>query len=452
MASKSNSTWYYGWNIVAMAAFLTMLSTGLRMGIGPFVIPMSEGLSVSRGWLSSIIALGVMTYGLSMPLAGFLIEKFGTQKVIILGAFVVNIAIYTTVYAPNAFIFALSFGVLLSFGLSFVSNVSFTPLVARWFIQNRAMALIFLTTGSMAGIAVMTPVFTKLILWIGWERTLIGFAAVFFLISLFASLTIFRHETPEKKRAIKANATQDHGSYGSYDGYDSHSNEDIQDEYKADKKSNRLWVERKVTLLEAIKTLPFWQLVVGAFACGFSMNLLGAHAVPMLIDHGFSEEVSAFGVGLIGFVAIFSTIAIGRISNLIEHRLILQMIYLVRGLAFIALFFALTPLQLYTIAIVGGLVWTGNMALSSSMVADIYGVESVGILYGWTFVAHQIGGTLSVWLGGAMYDFYHSHFIAFGMAGLLLFTASLVSLKLPTREQFSYCLPPFITSNYEKIN
>src|SRR5699024_625633 len=120
----------------------------------------------------------------------------------------------------------------------------------------------------------------------------------------------------------------------------------------------------------------------GVFACGFSMNLLGTHAVPMLVDHGFSKEVSSFGISLIGFVAMFSTVMIGRIASRVEHRYILMMIYLVRGIAFLCLVSVMTLLQLYIVTIIGGLVWAGNMGLSSSMLADLYGAKMVGMLYG----------------------------------------------------------------------
>ena len=33
-------SWYYGWTIVFAAALLTMITVGMRMSIGPFVIPM----------------------------------------------------------------------------------------------------------------------------------------------------------------------------------------------------------------------------------------------------------------------------------------------------------------------------------------------------------------------------------------------------------------------------
>ena len=79
--------------------------------------------------------------------------------------------------------------------------------------------------------------------------------------------------------------------------------------------------------------MPFWQIALGLFACGFSMNLLGTHGMPMLMDHGFDASTSALGIGLIGLVAIFSTLVLGRLSDQLERRNILA-VNCVRGLGF----------------------------------------------------------------------------------------------------------------------
>src|SRR5690606_14690776 len=90
-----------------------------------------------------------------------------------------------------------------------------------------------------------------------------------------------------------------------------------------------------------------------------------------------------------------------------------------------------THIELYTVAIVGGIVWAGSIALSSAILADVYGVRLVGVLYGWTYLGHQVGGMLSSWLGGWAYETFGTHWIAFGSTGVLLLVAAAVSLRLP---------------------
>src|SRR3546814_16831982 len=74
-------------------------------------------------------------------------------------------------------------------------------------------------------------------------------------------------------------------------------------------------VELKVH--DALRTVQFWKIAFGLFACGYSMNLLGIHGVPMLLDHGFDAMTGSFGIGLIGFDAIFRPLVLGRLFDII---------------------------------------------------------------------------------------------------------------------------------------
>lgn len=419
MGGKGGKSMYYGWAIVWAATVLTLLTVGLRLGAGPFFLPMTQDLGMTRSELSSIIAAGMLTYGLTMPLAGQLVTSWGTRRVLLLGALFVAVSIVGTIYAQGVLSLALSYGVGLSIGLALASPVSLTPVISRWFVRQRGMALFVLSAGSMAGIAILTPLFTSSISTFGWQATLAGFAAVFTLITLPCALFVIRDNAPEHADTLAAPApVRPHAPVQASCAVPPHS---------AGAQAHPL------RAAAAVRTLPFWQLTLGMFACGFSMNLLGTHGVPMLMDHGFDAQSSAFGIALIGLVAIFSSFALGKLSDMVERRYILAIIYTVRGLGFFGLVEALAPWQLYSVASVGGLVWAGSVALSSAIMADVYGTRLVGVLCGWAYVGHQIGGMISSWLGGWAYEAFGTHLIAFGAAGLLLFGAAAISLGLPSR-------------------
>jgi len=409
--------WYFGWNIVAAAAFLTLLSSGMRLSFGPFFLPMAHDLGFSRSLLSAIVAAGMLAYGLAMPLAGLLIARFGTPPVLLLGNALVAGAVLWTVTTANALSFLLAFGVLLSVGLAFTSPVALTPVISHWFTRRRGMALFFLSTGSMAGIAVMTPVLTYAIQLVGWRPTLVGFATGFTLFTLPAALLVVRDDAPEQT--------------------------DLDADEFAAQRARAVVQRQSLKVREAMRTAPFWKIFFGLFACGYSMNLLGTHGMPMLMDHGFDAFTSSMGIGLIGFVAIGGTLMLGRFADRLPRRHILAAIYFVRGLGFFALVMVGTHWELYLTSTIGGLVWAGSIALSSAILADVYGVRLVGVLYGMAYIGHQIGGTLSSWLGGWAYERYGTHWIAFGAAGVLLIAAGLVAIQLP-RKGFTLMAAPAI--------
>ena len=408
-----SSRWYFGWNIVAAATLLTLLTVGLRLGAGPFILPMTRDLGFSRSLLSGIIAVGMLAYGLGMPLAGMLVARRGTSFVLLLGAAMVAVSIIWAVNARGPIGFLLSFGVLLSLGLSFTSPVALTPVVSRWFTRRRGMALFCLSTGSMAGIAVMTPAMTWAIGATTWQHTLLGFGVVFVALTVPAALWVIHDQAPPHT--------------------------DLTPEQIAVRSATAATVPPHLaagpSFSDAIGTMPFWQITAGLFACGFSMNLLGTHGVPMLMDHGFDAATSALGIGLIGLVAIVGTQALGRVADALPRRKILASIYLIRGIGFFALLLVGTHWELYLAASIGGLVWAGSVATSSAILADVYGVRLVGVLYGSAYLGHQIGAAVSSWLGGWAFETFGTHWIAFGSAGVLLLAAAMISLRLPATEK-----------------
>lgn len=409
--------WYFGWNLVAAAAMLTLLSSGMRLSFGPFFLPMSHDLGFSRSLLSGIVAVGMLAYGLAMPLAGLLIARFGTRPVLLTGNGLVIAAVLWTVVTANALAFLLSFGLLLSVGLAFTSPVALTPVISHWFTRRRGMALFFLSTGSMAGMAVMTPVLSFAISYVGWRPTLVGYAAIFTLFTLPAALLVIRDGAPEQT--------------------------DLNAEEFAEQRARSGAQAQALRLRDAMRTAPFWKIFFGLFCCGFSMNLLGTHGMPMLMDHGFDAFTSSMGIGLIGFVAIGGTLMLGRFADRLPRRHILATIYFVRGLGFLALVMVGTHWELYLTSTIGGLVWAGSIALSSAILADVYGVRLVGVLYGMAYVGHQIGGMISAWLGGWGYERFGTHWVAFGAAGMLLIAAGLVALQLP-RKGFTLMAQPAV--------
>ena len=407
MTHRDTGPWYFGWNIVAAATVMTLLTVGMRLGIGPLFLPMAQDLGFSRSLLSGIVAAGMLCYGLAMPLAGYLVARKGTRFVLLTGVVLVAVATVGSVTTRTPLGFLASFGVLMSVGLAFTSPVALTPVISRWFNRRRGMALFFLSTGSMAGIAVMTPALGLALQWASWQTTLIGFAVIYTVLTVPMALYIMRDQAPA-------------------DG-------DLPVPSAAAMATPAQPVPEPLGMAQAMRTGTFVKITLGLFACGFSMNLLGTHGMPMLIDHCFSATTSSLGIGLIGLVAIPSTLVLGRLADRVPRRKLLATIYLVRGLGFFALLSVQAPWELYAAAAIGGVVWAGSIALSSAILADVYGVRLVGVLYGWAYLGHQAGATLSSWLGGWGFEQFGTHWVAFGASGLLLLLAAVVSLRLPDR-------------------
>ena len=76
--------------------------------------------------------------------------------------------------------------------------------------------------------------------------------------------------------------------------------------------------------------------------------------------------------------------------------------------------------------------WLATVPLTSGIVAQIYGLQYMGTLYGIVFFSHQLGSVVGVWLGGVFYDMYGSYDIVWWVGiGVGAFSAI---VHLPVKE------------------
>lgn len=402
--------WYYGWNIVLAASLMALFTAGFRMSFGPFFLPILDDFGMTRTDLSMIIAVGMFVFGVGMPLAGYLESRIGPKKVLILGACIIFVSSLWMVLSKDAMNLLFSFGIFLSIGLALTGQVTLTPILVQWFVRKRGQALFYLSTGSMAGIALMNPVSNYFVMTFSWKHAIMFFGTSLFILIVLVALFVIRLDVPEGADQIQDN--------------------DVKSKTKGSKQIN-LQPEPNLNLTQSFKTLPFWQICIGLFACGFSMNLLGSHGVPMLTDHGFTSTTASFAIGLIGLVAIPGTLILGSLADRIPRKNLLALIYITRGIGFIFIVMVISTYQLYLVALIAGMAWAGNNALSSAILTDVYGPKLVGMLYGLAYFVHQIGATFSTLLGGWAYETFHTHWVAFGAAGIILLVAGAVSLRIP---------------------
>ena len=64
----------------------------------------------------------------------------------------------------------------------------------------------------------------------------------------------------------------------------------------------------------------------------------------------------------------------------------------------------LTPVTVLVFAATMGLLWLGTVPLTTGLVVKIFGTQFMATLVGITFVGHQLGSFLGIWLGGVVYD------------------------------------------------
>jgi predicted MFS family arabinose efflux permease len=135
--------------------------------------------------------------------------------------------------------------------------------------------------------------------------------------------------------------------------------------------------------------------------------------------------------GLMGGVNILGTIASGLLSDRVQNRrLLLACYYGFRGLSLLLLPFISDGGLLVIFAVLYGLNWFATAPVTQLLTADIFGRRSVGQVYGWVFMAHQVGAATAATFGGVAHNVFGDYSIAFMTAGLAGLAAAGFSLQL----------------------
>ena len=409
---------FYGWIILGASFFTLFITTGARNGLGVFIVPMSEPtqLDWSRTSISLAISIGLLVNGVSQPFLGRIFDRFGGRAVISASLAILGVCTLMLSYTHNLWYFILIFSIVMSIATGGASMVTIHALLARWFWRKRGMAMSLGTAGGSAGALVLTPFANYLILAAGWRVTWTVLGAMILLLALPLAFILIKDDPSDVGETP--------------DGEPEPMPERIASEPKSPR-SGPLETER---WQDSYRTPPIWQMSGAYFVCGMTTAIISVHYVPFAIDRGLSSSTAALAFGLMSGLNVLGVIATGAISDRLGRKYLLGTVYAVRGLAYVMLILAPASLGIWGFAIIGGFSWVATAPLTSSLTADIYGLRNLGTLNGMSTFAHQMGGALSVFMGGVLYDVFGAYDVPFAIAGGMLAGASVAAFSIRERK------------------
>src|SRR5918993_786342 len=157
--------------IVAAGCAIALITAGPRATAGLFQIPMTTEDGWGRDVFSLAIALQNLLWGLGQPFAGAVADRFGTFRVLCVGALLYGAGLVVMAYATTPAMLHLGAGVLIGFGLSGCSfNLvlgAFSKLLPE---QWRPMAFGAGTAAGLFGPFLFSPLGNILIDSLGWHQ------------------------------------------------------------------------------------------------------------------------------------------------------------------------------------------------------------------------------------------------------------------------------------------
>ena len=393
--------------VLISACSIIFISMGLRQTFGLFFEVFENGLGVTRTEFGLAIGIQMLFWGIFAPIFGFLADKFGGSKAVLIGFVIFGLGIFTLYAGPNTGIyFQISLGVLVGTALGATAiGVPVSEVGKHFPNETRTLATGYVTAAASIGYF-LSPLFTQYSLeGVGWEQTLKYFM-YFIVFGLIASFFLFPSKT-------------------------------IIDSSQAD---------RDQTFTSAIKEAfahkGYILLVLGFFVCGFQITLVGTHVPGYMQDRGMGGWSATIILALIGFFNIFGTLGMGYLGTKYKKKNLLCILYALRAVSICVFIFS--PPSLLNSIVFGisfGLLWLSTVPPTNGIVAQIFGTKYLSTLFGIVFLCHQFGAFAGAFLGGYFYDLYGSYDYAWYIAIALSIFATIVHFPIdeqPIKRELKY--------------
>jgi MFS family permease len=375
---------------VVGAAFMSMFTTGgILYSFGAFFEPMARDFGTGKGLTSvlfSVTAFCVFTLG---AVSGAVADRVGPRRVVLVGAVALAAGVALTAVAPWFWLACAAFGLGVGVGMA----CGYVPMVAAvggWFERRRSFAIGIAVSGTGLGTLVVPPLAALLVQRLGWRQTYLAFAVVSLLVLVACGLAA--EAPPARPRAARG-------------------------------------------LGRAVRSRAFAVLYVTCLLTAFAQFMAFVHIVPYAVRLGSSPLVAAGLISMIGGASVAGRLVLGgaadRLGPVIAFRLSLAVIVL----SYLLWLVAPGYLVLAGFAIAFGLGYGGWIALSPSVMAELFGPEGLGGSVGALFTSAAIGALLGPPFAGFVVDatggYRPAIATAIGLAAGAVLLASLLPASRP---------------------
>ena len=393
-------------------AVLLAVSSGGRHLFGVVLKPVSEEFGWGRADLATAVTINVVLLSCFQPLIGWAVDRWGSRRILLLGVAATALMTLPLTLATELWQIYLFYGLVAAFAFAATSPVNTTALVSGWFTKRRGLALSIATSGAAFGQLAVVPVATWIMVTWGWRVSYWTLALVALGVTLPLGYLVIRDAPPGASDECGEGADPGEGA------------------------TSGPLAPATISLRQAVRSAPYWQLSFGFFVCGFTMSFTSVHMVPYLLDmpehaHATMQTVASSALSIVGGCSILGALAIGALADRVGHRPMLALTYFLRGLAFVILILAGSNLAgIFLAAIVLGISWTSTTPLTSALSADIYGRASLGAIFGCIFTAMNVGSGIGAWLAGLDYDITGNYRVALLLNSFFGFAAAATILSL----------------------
>jgi MFS family permease len=380
---------FYGWWIVLAGFCISFYIGSVFYGFTAFFEPLVREF----GWSYTQVSLASSFRGIEMsilaPVAGFLVDRFGSRLMILCGVLIVGIGLILLSGTQSLWMFYLSY-ILIGFGGGGCSSVVLVKCTASWFSRDIGKATGIMTSGFGAS-GLLLPVIVWIIDAYGWRPALVVLGAGLLILGIPLSMLV--RNTPESCGLHPDGGKPEPESAG----------------VPAPATAS----ETVPLRLRQIATHPiFFGLAVGEMIRMMAAAAVFTHIMPYLSAMQFSRVHAGLIAGSISVLSIAGRFGLGWLADLFSKRQILAGAYGLTSLGLLSFCFVDRGWALLLFLSLFSVGYGGSMVLRAALLRETFGRDRFGRLFGLILGAAAIGGLIGPTLAGLVFDTWQNYFFA----------------------------------------
>jgi sugar phosphate permease len=394
------STIFYGWRVLAIIAVMQALNNGFfSKGAALFLLPIETSLGLTRATSALIFSLSRSEGAVGGPLTGYLVDRFGTQPVLILGTVLTGIGFLLLAASHTVWTFAVAYLVFISFGATMAFQQANSATVNQWFRRYRMRAGAINEAAGNLGSTFMVPLVGVVIRTYSWRTAALMAAGAY--LGLILPLASLLKESPESMGLLPDGATPQEVAAARQAAAAGGS--------ATARRLVRYYDAVDFTLGEALQTPGYWFLLLGTMFRQVAKSAIQVHFVAMLMWKGMDVATAGVVYAIWLGMNVPAKLYLGAIGDRASAPVILTSGMLLYAVSLVMFWQSQALWALIGSAVLGG-VSEGITPINWGVIGDYFGRRYYATLRGIISLSHSWALVLVPFAAGWWFD-HHKNYI-----------------------------------------
>jgi len=398
---------FYGYIVVLAGFYIALATHGAFYSFGIFFERVLNEFGWTRAVTSGAFSLANLLNGLSSIIMGRLTDKLGPRIVITACGLLLGIGLLLMSQTSAIWQLYLFWGIIIAIGVSggFVPTTSVVP---RWFVERRGLMTGIVVAGIGAGTMIIPPLASQLISNYGWRTSSIVIGSIVSASVILVAQFMRRDPSQVKQLPYGMNKLEEKDLDLQATGFSPQ---------------------------EALHTKQFWMIFAIYLFYGACLQAIIVHVVIYATELGLSLASAANILAILGGLSIAAKVMMGNVADRVGNRLVLGTCLILMSIALLWLIKCREAWMFYLFAASFGFAYGGIVVVEALILAERFGLKSVGANLGICFLANTGGGAIGVVLLGGIFDMTSSYSLGFLSCALLSSAAFVLTLLLGQRDR-----------------